>query len=110
MRPARRKNEPVPACGKRAPRWVRFPWREKPSMEITHVNAPISKVWIEAGCISCKLCQDMAPDVFLVEDDQTCIVHQGAAQHFGGKQEDIEEAARDCPVEVIKIEHQGAGD
>jgi len=69
--------------------------------------APICKVWIEAGCISCKLCQDIAPNVFLVEDDQDCIVRPDAAQFFTGKREDIEQAMRDCPVEVIKIEHAG---
>ncbi len=71
------------------------------------VTAPIAKVWIEEGCISCKLCQDMAPDVFLVEDDQTCVVRPEAARHFAPQQDEIEEAARDCPVEVIKIAHQG---
>ena len=65
----------------------------------------IKKVWIEAGCISCKLCQDLAPDVFLVEDDQDCVVRPDAARFFGGQRDDIEQAMRDCPVEVIKIEH-----
>lgn len=64
----------------------------------------IKRVWIEEGCISCKLCQDIAPDVFLVEDDQTCIVKSGAGSHFAGKAEDILQAAKDCPVEVIKVE------
>ena len=68
-------------------------------------DAPIKKVWIEAGCISCKLCQDIAPQVFRVEDDQDCVVHPDAARHFGTRREDIEQAMRDCPVEVIKIEH-----
>ncbi|MBL8750769.1 MAG: ferredoxin [Planctomycetes bacterium] len=49
----------------------------------------------------------MAPNVFLVEDDQDCIVRPDAAQFFTGKREDIEQAMRDCPVEVIKIEHAG---
>ena len=70
-------------------------------------SSPITKVWIEAGCISCKLCQDIAPDVFLVDDDKDCIVRADAAAYFAGKREDIEQAMRDCPVEVIKIEHAG---
>lgn len=65
----------------------------------------IQKVWIEAGCISCKLCQDIAPKVFLVDDDKDCIVRADAARHFRAGAEDIEQAVRDCPVEVIKIEH-----
>lgn len=66
----------------------------------------IVRVWIEEGCISCKLCQDMAPDVFLVEDDQDCRVREDAAAHFGKLADDIREAARDCPVEVIKLDLQ----
>lgn len=69
--------------------------------------AVIRKVWIEAGCISCKLCQDIAPDVFLVDDDKDCVVRPDAANYFARQREDIEQAMRDCPVEVIKIEHAG---
>jgi ferredoxin len=67
----------------------------------------ITKVWIEAGCISCKLCQDIAPQVFLVDDDKDCVVKATAAVHFVPLAEDIEQAARDCPVEVIKLDHDG---
>lgn len=68
-------------------------------------DTPIRKVWIEAGCISCQICQDIAPRVFLVEDGKDCVVRVDAAVHFGPLRDDIEQAARDCPVEVIKIEH-----
>lgn len=64
----------------------------------------IKKVWIEEGCISCQLCQDIAPKVFLVEGDQTCVVKPDATAHFNKLHDDIEQAARDCPVEVIKVE------
>jgi ferredoxin len=64
----------------------------------------ITKVWIEEGCISCQLCQDIAPDVFLVEGDALCVVRPDAAVHFAKLGEDIAQAARDCPVEVIKVE------
>ena len=67
-------------------------------------DAPIKKVWIEAGCISCKLCQDIAPQVFLVDDDQDCVVQPDAARFFSSRDDDIAQAMRDCPVEVIKIE------
>lgn len=65
----------------------------------------IKSIWIEAGCISCQLCQDIAPDVFLVEEGADCIVKPDAAARFGPQREDIEQAARDCPVEVIKLGH-----
>jgi ferredoxin len=71
-------------------------------------DRPIQSVAIEAGCISCKLCQDIAPQVFLVEDDRDCVVRADAARHFTALREDIEQAARDCPVEVIKVEHAAA--
>jgi ferredoxin len=67
-------------------------------------NAPIKKVWIEAGCISCKLCQDIVPQVFQVDDDRDCVVRADAARFFASRCDDIVQAMRDCPVEVIKIE------
>lgn len=70
-------------------------------MSDTHIK----KVWIEEGCISCKLCQDIAPDVFLVEDDEDCVVRPEAAKFFSNQAEDIEQAADDCPVEVIQLGH-----
>ncbi|MBL9077450.1 MAG: ferredoxin [Planctomycetes bacterium] len=71
-------------------------------------DRPIQSVSIEAGCISCKLCQDIAPQVFLVADDADCVVRPEARHHFVRLREDIEQAARDCPVEVIKVEHARA--
>jgi ferredoxin len=70
---------------------------------------PIRRVWIEAGCIACKVCEDLAPDVFLVEGDDTCVIRPDAAARFGDLGDDIEQAARDCPVEVIKFETDDGG-
>jgi len=67
-------------------------------------GTPIKKIWIEEGCISCKLCEDIAPQVFEVEDDQDCVIKPGAAGYFEPLDEDIEQAVNDCPVEVIKVE------
>ncbi len=67
--------------------------------------SPIKKIWIEAGCISCQLCQDIAPAVFQVDDGADCVVKPDAAGQFATLRDDIEQAARDCPVEVIKLEH-----
>jgi len=63
----------------------------------------IKRVWIEEGCISCSVCQDVAPDVFLVEDGEDCIVRPEAARLFGPQGDAIREAALDCPVEVIQF-------
>jgi ferredoxin len=72
------------------------------------VTAPSKTGWIEEGCISCKLCPDIAPDVFLVDDDQDCVVKPDAARHCTPLDEDIDQAVNDCPVEVIKVERDGA--
>jgi ferredoxin len=63
----------------------------------------IRKVWIEEGCISCSLCQDICAEVFRVDDGEDCVVREDAPRHFEGKDEEIREAAQDCPVEVIRF-------
>jgi len=64
----------------------------------------IKRVWIDDGCISCSLCTDICPDVFLVEDGEACVIRPEAASHFEDLDEDIRDSAADCPVEVIKVE------
>lgn len=59
----------------------------------------IKKVWIEDGCTSCGLCQDICPEVFIVED--TAAVIDGV--NFEDYDAGIREAADSCPVEVIKF-------
>ncbi len=62
--------------------------------------APISRVWIEAGCIVCDLCEETCPQVFTVTEDN-CIVKPNVS--FEDLEERIRHAAYECPVEVIKI-------
>ncbi|MBK8980165.1 MAG: ferredoxin [Planctomycetes bacterium] len=66
----------------------------------------IRRVWIQEGCISCGLCQDLCAEVFLVDDGLDCVVRADAPAHFVAKDDEIREAARDCPVEVIHYEEQ----
>lgn len=66
----------------------------------------IRKVWIEEGCISCQLCQDICPEVFDVPEGEDCVIRPEGPKHFAGKAEEIREAACDCPVEVIQVEGQ----
>lgn len=61
----------------------------------------ISKVWIEEGCTVCNLCEDTAPEVFEVTDD-ACLVREGV--DFNKFEEEIEQAAEECPVEIIKYD------
>lgn len=61
----------------------------------------ITKVWIEEGCTVCNLCEDTAPEVFEV-NDETCLVKDGV--DFNAHEEEIIQAAEECPVEIIKYE------
>jgi ferredoxin len=58
----------------------------------------IKKVWIEEGCSSCGLCEDICPEVFKLED--VAIVIEGV--NFADHEDKIKEAADSCPMEVIK--------
>lgn len=68
------------------------------------MSEPIKKVWIEEGCIACSLCTSYCPEVFLVENGDTCVIKSDAGKWFLAKDEAIRDAALDCPVEVIKVE------
>ena len=60
----------------------------------------ISRVWIEDGCTSCGLCEDVEPDVFELKD----IAEVKSGVDFSKYERKIIEAAESCPVEVIKYE------
>lgn len=60
----------------------------------------VKRVWIEEGCTACGLCEDICPEVFVVEDEATVI--EGV--NYSDYTDEIEEAAESCPVEVIKFE------
>ncbi|RIH64213.1 ferredoxin [Mariniphaga sediminis] len=60
----------------------------------------ITKVWIEEGCTACGLCEEICPEVFKMEDEATVI--EGV--NYSDYEEAIQEAAENCPVEVIKFE------
>lgn len=60
----------------------------------------ITKVWVEEGCTSCGLCEGTAPDVFEIDDVSEVI--EGA--DFAANEQDIIDAAEECPVEVIKYQ------
>ena len=60
----------------------------------------ITKVWIEEGCTSCGLCEDLCPEVF--EMPEEAVVKAGS--DYVANEDCIREAADSCPVEVIKFE------
>lgn len=65
----------------------------------------VTKVWIEEGCIVCDACETAAPDVFEVKED-TCIIRPAALnkEFTKPRTEAIQDAAEECPVDVIKFE------
>lgn len=58
----------------------------------------ISKIWIEEGCTACGLCEEICPEVFIMKDEAT--VKQDV--NYADYEEKIKEAAKSCPVEVIR--------
>ncbi len=60
----------------------------------------ITKIWIEDGCTSCGLCEEICPEVFKQKDQAT--VMEGV--NYSDYEAKIKEAAESCPVEVIKFE------
>lgn len=58
----------------------------------------MKKVWIEPGCITCGKCEFIAPEVFEVLD----VAYVKRDVDLAGYEKAIQEAAKSCPVEVIK--------
>ena len=63
----------------------------------------LSRVWIEDGCILCNLCVEISPATFVLEDDY-CDVRSDA--DLDAHEEEIRQAAIDCPVAVIRVEEE----
>jgi len=66
----------------------------------------VRRIWIDDGCISCNLCEDLCPEVFEVPAGGTCQVKKGYEVHLSdpSQAEPIQEAVDSCPVEVIKLD------
>ncbi len=67
----------------------------------------VRKIWIEEGCISCNLCEDIASEIFVVAAGKTCHTKKGHERLLGKDpelEERIHEAVDSCPVEVIQID------
>jgi len=58
------------------------------------------KVTITDDCTGCGVCETIAPDVFVVEDDHATV----NADAIGGNEDEVREAAGECPDEAIQIE------
>jgi ferredoxin len=62
---------------------------------------PIKRVWIDEGCTLCGLCESTCPDVFFL-GDESAEVNEDA--DLDVNENGVEEAAENCPVEVIRFE------
>lgn len=60
----------------------------------------MKKVWIDDDCIACGACVDLCPEVFELEGD-IAEVREDADLSLDDQ---IIEAAEECPVEVIHYE------
>jgi ferredoxin len=56
-------------------------------------------VSIVAGCIACGVCESLCPEVFTVTDNS-----MADPMAVPGNEDACREAARACPVDVIKIQ------
>lgn len=80
----------------------------------------VTKVWIESGCIECRWCYELAPDVFTFRDGSSQIRGDARADQVTGTNaedkselgiplvgqmgEFLEFIAAGCPTAVIKLE------
>lgn len=48
-------------------------------------------------CISCGLCEEICPEVFELDDEDICVIKEGADLDA----DCIEEAAEECPTDAI---------
>ena len=74
--------------------------------DATTTSKPITHVGIIQGCIICGLCEDTCPQVFSVRDE-SAVVRQSAEKFYDSQVEKIVRAARECPVDVIKVRRGG---
>ena len=60
----------------------------------------MKKVSIQPGCITCGLCEFLAPEIFRVTDISHVTLNAPIEKHH----EAIQEAVERCPVQVISYE------
>ena len=62
----------------------------------------IKKVWIEPGCIAAGYCNEACPQVFGLDFFGESFIEDDA--DYQANESGIKEAAKICPVNVIKFE------
>ena len=89
------------ACVTACPRNLiaRIPFKKDQMLVVACMNKEPTKLVrqvCKVGCIGCKLCQRLAPDVFTVEDNVANIDYE---KYTGD--EDISKVLEKCPAEVL---------
>ena len=64
----------------------------------------VKKVYIEHGCIASGYCNEKCPEVFGLDDFGEAYVDEDA--DFNLNEDGIKEAAKVCPVKVVKYEEE----
>lgn len=60
------------------------------------------KVSIDADlCTGCGLCTDSLPEIFEMKDDLAVVIQANVPED---KEDEVQEAADDCPAEAIIVE------
>lgn len=62
----------------------------------------MKKLWIEPGCITCGMCEFIAPKVFEVTD----VSHIKPDANVQDNADLIEQSVLECPVSVIKFDDE----
>jgi ferredoxin len=62
----------------------------------------ITNVFIIEGCIICGLCEDTAPQIFDVKP-ATSTIRPNAPKYYRSHSLEIIKAAKECPVDVIRV-------
>ena len=60
----------------------------------------VSSIWIEDECTACGACVDICPELFEIQD--IAVIKEGL--DLNKFEEEIIDAAENCPVDVIKFE------
>lgn len=75
-----------------------------PDVDDAAANPPaVSRVRIVPGCIICGLCEDTCPEVFDVRPESS-VVRSSAERFYRTHALRIVQAAKECPVDVIKVD------
>ncbi len=60
---------------------------------------PIDRVWIEDGCTACGICEEICPEVFVLDEREEVAVRSDV--NLSAYEEEIKQAAESCPVDAV---------